>query len=139
MGYNIEISFNILKNKNVSELENFLISLAKEKKSSLSYSTVEMDNTALMQRNHNVITSIFKEENIKDCVEYIKTIKKINGIYIECIFNEDTNHIIYASNYYLTIMDKFISNNYYLNKRKRSYSEDETLIMDEIYKNKKSN
>lgn len=137
MGYNIEISFNILKNKKVSELEDFLTSLAKDYQCSLSYSILEIDNTPLhIQRNHNVITSIFKEENIKDLVEYIKTIKKMNGIYIECIFNEDTNQIIYASQYYLTIIDKFISNNYYLNKRKRSYSEDETLIMDEVNKKK---
>jgi site-specific DNA-adenine methylase len=137
MGYNIEISFNILKNKNVSELEDFLTSLAKDYQCSLSYSIFEMDNTSHIQRNHNVITSIFKEENIKDLVEYIKTIKKMNGIYIECIFNEDTNQIIYASPYYLTIIDKFISNNYHINKRKRSYSEDETMIVDEINKNKK--
>lgn len=134
MGYNIEVSFNILKNKNVSELEGFLTSLAKDYQCSLSYSTLEMENTAYMQRNHSVTTSIFKDENIKDLVEYIRTIKKMNGIYIESIFNEDTNQIIYASPYYLTIMDKFISNNYHLNKRKRSYSEDETMIMDEIKK-----
>lgn len=133
----MEVSFNILKNKNVSELEHFLISLAKENKSSLSYSTIEMDNSTFMQRNHNVITSIFKDENSKDLVKYIKTIKKIKGIYIESIYHEDTNELIYASNYYLTIMDKILSKNYQLNKRKRSYSEDETIMMEELNKCKK--
>lgn len=137
MGYNMEVSFNIFKNKNVSELECFLISLAKEYRSSLSYSTIEMDNTTFMQRNHSVITSIFKEENIKDLIEYIKTIRKIKGIYIESIYHEDTNELIYASQYYLTIMDKILSKNYQLNKRKRSYSEDETTMMDELNRNKK--
>ena len=135
MVYNIEISFNI-KNNNVSELENFITLLAKDNNCSLCYSNIEMENNIYMQRNHNIITSIFKEENIKDLIKYIKTIKKINGIYIESIYNEETNQIIYASKYYLTLMDKYISNNYQLNKRKRSYSEDETMIMDEIKKSK---
>jgi hypothetical protein len=72
--------------------------------------------------------------NVNDLVNYIKTIKKIKGIYIESIFNEETNQIIYASQYYLTILDKFSSNTYKSNKRTRSYSEDETIIMDELNK-----
>lgn len=135
MVYNIDISFNI-KNNNVSELEKFLTLLAKDNNCSLCYSNIEMENSIYMQRNHNIITSIFKEENINDLIKFIKIIKKMNGIYIESIFNEETNQIIYASKYYLTLMDKFISNNYQLNKRKRSYSEDETMIIDEIKNNK---
>jgi hypothetical protein len=135
MGYNIEVSFNILKNKNVSELEDYITSLAKDCKCSSSYSNIEMDNrNTFMQRNHNVITYIFDEMNVNDLVNYIKTIKKIKGIYIESIFNEETNQIIYASQYYLTILDKFVSKSYKLNKRERSYSEDETIIIDELNK-----
>lgn len=139
MGYNIEVSFNILKNKNVSELEDYITSVAKDCKCSSSYSLIEMENenensNTNMQRNHNVITSIFDELNVNDLVNYIKTIKKIKGIFIESIFNEETNQIIYASPYYLTILDKFSSNSYKLNKRTRSYSEDETIIMDELNK-----
>jgi hypothetical protein len=134
MGYNIEVSFNILKNKNVSELEDYITSVAKDCKCSSSYSLIEMETNTFMQRNHNVITSIFDEMNVNDLVNYIKTIKKIKGIYIESIFNEETNQIIYASQYYLTILDKFSSNTYKSNKRTRSYSEDETIIMDELNK-----
>ena len=137
MGYNIEVSFNILNNKIVSELEDYITSVAKDCKCSSSYSIIEMENensNTFMQRNHNVITSIFDEINVNDLVNYIKTIKKIKGIYIESIFNEETNQIIYASQYYLTILDKFSSNTYKSNKRTRSYSEDETIIMDELNK-----
>lgn len=134
MGYNIEVSFNILKNKNVSELEDYITSVAKECKCSSSYSLIEMETNTFMQRNHNVISTIFDEMNVNDLVNYIKTIKKIKGIYIESIFNEETNQIIYASQYYLTILDKFVSKSYKLNKRERSYSEDETIIIDELNK-----
>jgi len=134
MGYNIEVSFNILKNKNVSELEDYITSVAKDCKCSSSYSLIEMETNTFMQRNHNVITSIFDEMNVNDLVNYIKTIKKIKGIYIESIFNEETKQIIYASQYYLTILDKFVSKSYKLNKRARSYSEDETIIIDELSK-----
>jgi hypothetical protein len=136
MGYNIEVSFNILKNKNVSELEDYITSVAKDCKCSSSYSLIEMETNTFMQRNHNVITSIFDEMNVNDLVNYIKTIKKIKGIYIESIFNEETKQIIYASQYYLTILDKFVSKSYKLNKRARSYSEDETIIIDELSKKK---
>lgn len=134
MGYNIEVSFNILKNKNVSELEDYITSVAKECKCSSSYSLIEMETNTFMQRNHNVISTIFDEMNVNDLVNYIKTIKKIKGIYIESIFNEQTKQIIYASQYYLTILDKFVSKSYKLNKRERSYSEDETIIIDELNK-----
>jgi hypothetical protein len=137
MGYNIEVSFNILKNKNVSELEDFIISIAKDCKCSSTYSFIEMENensNSLIQRNHNVINSIFEEINVNDLVNYIKTVKKIKGIFIESIFNEKTNQIIYASQYYLTILDKFSSKFYKSNKRTRSYSEDETIIIDELNK-----
>jgi hypothetical protein len=134
MGYNIEVSFNILKNSNVTELEDHIVSLAKECDCTFIYSNCEMENKLFMQRNHNVITSNFDNTNVNDLVKYIKTIKKIKGIYIESIYNEETKEIIYASQYYLTIMDKTMSKTYKLNKRNRSYSDDDIKIVNEIKK-----
>jgi hypothetical protein len=59
----------------------------------------------------------------------------MEGLYIEMIYDEEINRILYASKYYQTQkMDKYIVKDYNSNKRKRSYSEDDTLILDAINK-----
>jgi DnaJ-class molecular chaperone len=77
--------------------------------------------------------------NMKDVYnnksQEIVYIRKVNGLYLETIFDEDTNTILYASQYYLTQqMDKASSKNFHLEKRKRSYSEDESMILNTIKK-----
>ena len=136
MGYNIEVSFNILKHTNVSEIEQTIISLAKNCHCTFFYSYCEMERNVAIQRNHMVITVHF-ENNMDHLLIFLHNIKKRKGIYIESIYNEETNQLLYASPYYLTIMDKFMSKKYQSNKRSRSYSEDETIILNEIDKNPK--
>ena len=134
MGYNIEVSFNMLKHTNVSEMEQTIISLAKKCNCTFFYSYCEMEKYVAVQRNHMVITIHF-ENNMDHLLIFLHNIKKRKGIFIESIYNEETNQLLYASQYYLTIMDKFLSKNYQTNKRTRSYSEDETMILNEIDKN----
>ena len=136
MGYNNEVSFNMLKHTNVSEMEQTIISLAKNCHCTFFYSYCEMERNVAIQRNHMVITVHF-ENNMDHLLIFLHHIKKRKGIYIESIYNEETNQLLYASPYYLTIMDKFMSKKYQSNKRSRSYSEDETIILNEIDKNPK--
>jgi hypothetical protein len=124
----------MLKNKNVSEIEQTIISLAKKCNCTFFYSYCEMEKYVSIQRNHMVITVHF-ENNMDHLLIFLNNIKKRKGIFIESIYNEETNQLLYASQYYLTIMDKFLSKNYKTNKRTRSYSEDETMILNEIDKN----
>lgn len=137
MGYIIEVSFNIFKNSNITEIEAKIISFAKNCNSTFFYSNYEMEKNIRIQRNHMIITAHFEEEKekIQDLLCFLNYIKKQKGIYIESIYNEETNQILYASQYYLTMMDKFLSKKYQTNKRSRSYSEDETIILNEIDKN----
>lgn len=134
MGYNIEVSFNIFKNSNVTELEGYIISIAKTCECNFFYSNCEMEKNLHIQRNHTVITINFDDKNMQQLLKFLNSIKKIKGIYIESIYNENTNGIIYASQYYLTLMDKNSCKTYKLTKRERSYSEDDTLILNEIDK-----
>jgi hypothetical protein len=140
MGYIIEVSFNIFKNSNVTEIEEEIISFAKKCNSTFFYSNCEMEKNIGIQRNHLVITAHFEEKGkedkkMEDLLCFLNYIKKQKGIYIESIYNEETNQILYASQYYLTMMDKFLSKKYQTNKRSRSYSEDETIILNKIDKN----
>jgi len=93
-----------------------------------------MEKNLCIQRNHKVITVNFDEQSIKQLIKFINIIKKTKKIYIESIYNEETNGMIYASQYYLTLMDKYIAKNYKTTRRERSYSEDDTIIINEMLK-----
>ena len=77
--------------------QNYLISWAKN---CCSYYTLhEMEGGLAIDRNHCVITLTFYESN--DCIEFIKLIKPIKKLYIECIYtNTPRFKIIYVSSYY---------------------------------------
>jgi hypothetical protein len=124
MGYNIEVSFNILKNRNVSEVEQKVVSYAQDCDCTSFYSDCEMEKNVYIQRNHMIITVKFDATKIVPLLKFLKNIKKTKGLYIESIYNEDTHGIIYASQYYLTLLDDNPK------KRPRSYSENDATILD---------
>jgi len=60
-----------------------------------------MEGGLAVDRNHCVITLTFSESN--DCIEFIKLIKPIKKLYIECIYtNTPRLKIIYVSTYYFS-------------------------------------
>jgi hypothetical protein len=136
MAYNIEVSFNTLKH-NISETRDLIISIALENGCNYYYNDFEFENNLRYNRNHCVITLCFQnsDPNIDYIVKFLKIIRTIKGIYVESIYDNDTNNILFASKFYLTqMMDKHIAKTYKLNKRERSYSEDDTLIMNTMQK-----
>ncbi len=138
MGYNIEVSFNTLKHNCVTETRDMIINYAIENGCNSWYETVEFENTYNNTRNHNVITINFQNYNINKIVNFIKIIKVIKGLYIETIYDENNNQLLYASKYYVTqMMDKHLAQEFKLNKRERSYSEDDTIIINTVSNNKK--
>lgn len=135
MGYNIELSFNILKNSSVSEVQNNIKELAIKNNCNYFYEDYEYETNVQYKRQHCIMTINYENSNINYLVEFLKKINKIEGLHIELIFDEEINKILYASKYYQTQkMDKGIVKEYNNNKRKRSYSEDDTLILDAIDK-----
>jgi hypothetical protein len=141
MGYNIEVSFNALK-QNISETQDLIISTALENGCNYYNNDFEFENNLRYNRNHCVITLTFQNyegSDIDYIVKFLKIIKNLKGIYIESIYDDDTNNILFASKFYLTqMMDKHIAKMYKLNKRERSYSEDDTLIMNIMQKSQQN-
>jgi hypothetical protein len=92
-----------------------------------------------MNRNHCIIIINFEDDQIFNCAEFIKTIKKINGLHIECIY-EDTLicKLIYASQYYLKNIDKDKVVTYNKFKRERGYSDNENMLLDVFSKKPRS-
>jgi len=136
MGYNIKVSFNTLKH-NISDTQQLIINTALENGCNYYYNDFEFENNLRYNRNHCVITLHFQNYNsdIDYILKFIKIIRNLKGIYIESIYDNDTNNILFASKFYLTqMMDKHIAKMYKSNKRERSYSEDDTLIMNTMQK-----
>ena len=136
MGYNIEVSFNTLKNS-ISETQELIISTALENGCNYYYNDFEFENNLRYNISHCIITLSFQnyENDIDYIIKFLKIIRNIKGIYIESIYDNDTNNILFASKFYLTqMMDKHIAKMYKLNKRERSYSEDDALIMNTMQK-----
>lgn len=136
MGYNIEVSFNTLKH-NIHDTQELIIKIALENGCNSYYNDFEFDNNLRYNRNHCIFTIIFQDYNIDDIVRFLQIMKKIKGIFIESIYDNDSNKILFASKLYLTqMMDKHLAKMFKNNKRERSYSEDDMLILNTIQKSK---
>jgi hypothetical protein len=131
MGYNIEISFNILKNPNTSQMEKEIISIALANSCNHFHNFYEMENGHI-PRNHSIFTTHFDEHKIQNILNFLRDIKKTKGLYIESIYDDEANKLLYASTYYLTTMRKDCANQFKQEKRVRSYSEDELIILNEL-------
>jgi hypothetical protein len=66
-------------------------------------------------------------------IEFLNSIKKNTMLYVELIYDETNHSVLYASQYFLTQkMDKYAAKIFKTQKRKRSYSEDERMILNSI-------
>lgn len=131
MGYNIEISFNVLKNSSIFKLIEEIRSNAIENGCENFYEDFEFENKTQFQRRHSLIIITFPQQNINKMINFLRLIKKNKKLFVELIYNEDNHTILYASQYFITQkMDPFSAKNFKSEKRKRSYSEDETNILD---------
>ena len=129
MVFTIEIAMNVLNHS--SMLENNLIDIAYTHHAISHYYLTEMENNNYRNRSHLILAFTFENDNIKNLENFIKDIKKWKNIYIESLYEENiTCKLIYASSYYLSTIDKDKVILY--NKRKRSYSEEETTLLNGI-------
>jgi hypothetical protein len=133
MGYNIEISFNMLKHANVSELKKMITDFALDCCCDHYYYLYELEGKCKLPRNHCIIVVNFEDDEIFNCSTFVKKVRKMKDLYIECIYEDEIRcKLIYASQYYLTTMDKDKVVKYNKFKRERSLSDNEKLILDQI-------
>jgi hypothetical protein len=77
----------------------------------------------------------FSKTEITDLIRFLRFIKSRCGIHLETIYDENEHYILYASQYYVTQkMDKCHGKTYKKEKRERSYSDDENMILQSIKK-----
>lgn len=134
MGYTIEISFDIRKHKSFSRFKEQIILLAEAKNCNSYYILHEMEGGTSLDRSHCVISITFCES--VNCIEFIKFIKPIKKLYIECIYSNNSRFkIIYVSSYYF---NKKMSKEGKQVYNKTLCSEEEEAIRNVIIFSKKS-
>jgi hypothetical protein len=137
MGYNIEVSFSLIKNSSVTELQENIKNLATNCGCSYFYEDYEYETHVRYQRKHCIITINFNNYDIYNLISFLRNIKKSKGLYIEVIYDEDSNKIIYASKYYITQkMEKSSSKIFKDERKKKIYSDDDTKIIELMKKSK---
>jgi hypothetical protein len=137
MGYTVESSLNILKHTNITEIQNKIKEIANECVCNFFYDNYEFENNKQIKRTNYTFTTYFEKgkDQTGNLLYFIKNIKKMAGIYIENIYDDDANVLLYASKYYQRcMMNTHLAHKYNVNKRVRSYSEDDTKILHELGK-----
>jgi hypothetical protein len=130
MAYNIEISVDLFKHSNISDIQSRLYYIADKYNYDHIYKLEELDNSCKRMKSHNIIVISFLKNQIETLSYFIKEIKNYKYYNIECIYEDDIKtKLIYASNVYLQSIDKDIRTDY---KRNRSYSEEEILLLQYI-------
>jgi hypothetical protein len=134
MGYNIEVSINMMKHPNVSEIKREITDFALELNCDHYYYLYEVENKNRIPRNHVVIVVNFDDSEIFNCAHFLKTIKKMKNLHIECIYDDEIAcNLLYASQYYLTTVEKDKVIKYNKNKRERSLSDNDKTILEPVF------
>jgi len=131
MGYNIDLSINLIKQSNYTKLEAEMIDIAQYYNCESFYHITETDETSKIPRCHSITNITFPDEEFNNFLKFIENIRKKREWYIECIYQgENAVKLIYASSYYLKTINKDKAEQYNTYKRERSYSEDEKMLID---------
>ena len=134
MGYNIEVSINIMKHPNVSEIKREITDFALELNCDHYYYIYEVENKVRIPRNHIIIVVNFDDSETFNCAHFLKTIKKMKNLHIECIYDDEIAcNLLYASQYYLSTVEKDKVIKYNKNKRERSLSDNDKTILEPVF------
>ena len=82
MGYNVEVSFDILKHSSVTELQEFVKEQAHSCGCKSCYEDYEYETNVQFKRNHCIMVSNFDETNTLYFIDFLKNIKSVPYLYV---------------------------------------------------------
>jgi hypothetical protein len=132
MGYNVEISINILKETKFSEVENTIQHVAEFYNCDNIYSLSEEDGTKKIPIYNCIYVINFVDENFDNLIKFLKFIKRNKSSYIECIYENDVYKLLYASSFYLKSIDKELSKKYKQFIKDKNFTPNETKLLREL-------
>lgn len=128
MKYIIEVSFDY----ECSDTLEYIKNIADACKCEYNYEIIEQ-NSHRDNINSCIVSLYFCDENVNYLKEFIIQCKKDNKLYIESIYNSTKNELLYGSKYFVTKkMDKYAARQFISERRERSYSEDEKIILSKL-------
>jgi hypothetical protein len=133
MGYNIEISVDMVKHPDFSRFKRDIVDFALDSGCEHYYYLYEMENGGQRKRNHCIIVVNFSDDEIFNCSNFLKIVKKMKDLHIECIYEDSLIcKLIYASQFYQTKMDREKVTKYNKFKRERTLSDNEKLLLNQL-------
>lgn len=129
MGYNIEISLNLMKIQNSSEIKKNINDLAMEYNCNNFYILDDTDMYSKIKRIHSIMVVNFLENELNNCIKFIRLIKKNKDCFIECIYDDNICKLIHASSYYLTCINKEKSRDYKKCIKDGDFNENEIKLL----------
>ena len=112
MGYNVEVSINLSKCKNIAEIQTIIRDTAISVECDNIYMLTEEDGTIKIPRNHCIFTILFSDNKFNNLLQFIRKIKHYKQIHVESVYNDVSNRLVYASSTYLKTINKDISHKY---------------------------
>ena len=135
MGYNIEISVNMIKETKFSEIETIIINTAELYGCESVVSMSEEDGTIKIPRYHMIFIINFVEDDFENFIKFIKFIKVYKKCYIESVYNNNSKcKLLYASSTYLKNIDNDISKKYKKFINEKIFTPDENMLIKELIK-----
>lgn len=135
MVYQIEVSVNLNKVTNLTEIKSMLLTKAEECKLEDFYTIYEhIGKNRQIYRNHCVLVFLFIEndELLADFIRYSKNIKYTS---IECVgLDKGKFELMYASKKYLNMMEKEFAQKYLVKKRANELYKQDSIIFKTILK-----
>jgi len=135
MAYQIEISVNLNKVTNLSDIKNLLLNKANDCKLQDYYTIYEhIGKNRQIYRNHCVICFLFNEHD-ELLAEFIRYAKKMKNISIESVgLDKGKFELMYASKKYLNMMEKEYVEKYLSKKRANNLYKQDSVIFKAILK-----
>jgi hypothetical protein len=137
MGYEIEMSIDIRKERNISNIMTNATSIAYTHECDKHYRFTDYEgNRRKIKRNSYVMIFCFQEEKFNNMANFLKEViaKYKKKIQIESIYEIEHNNLIYASSYYMDLIEKEQKDNYKHRRQTRSFSETDYFILRDILK-----
>lgn len=133
MAYQIEISINLNKISNLSEIKSLLLKKANDCKLENYYTMYEhVGKNRQIYKNNCIITFLFQEHD-ELLAEFIRYAKKIKNISIESLSLDNGKfELMFASKKYLNMMEKEFAQKYIVKKRENKLYKQDSIIFKAI-------
>ena len=132
MGYNVEISVNVLKETKFSEIENTIHEVAEHYNCEKIYTISEEDGTLKIPRYHCIFVIHFSKDYFENLIKFLNFFKKYKSSYIECIYDNEIYKLLYASSLYLKNVDKELSKKYKQFIKDKNFTPNESKLLKEL-------